>query len=91
MNKPIRYSNSQQKKLDHLFFCHAAAIQTSNKARAEALMVEIDALRAKVAANKARAAASAEARRQAGREKWLQEQMEIAAAAEAQRQASRSK
>ena len=85
MSKPLsntarRYANRNEQELDTLLCNHATAIRMGLTDRAEMLMVKINEVRATIAANKAKVAARSEARRQASRDKWFQEQMDKARA-----------
>jgi len=85
MSKPMnktarRFANSNEQELDTLLRNHETAIRLRMNERAEMLMVKINEVRATIAANKAKAAARSEARRQASRDKWFQEQMDKARA-----------
>jgi hypothetical protein len=85
MSKPLsktarRYNSSNEQKLETLITMYDNAVRAGNLERAAAKRVEIDAVKAEMAAAKARAAARAERQRKASFDKWYEETMALAKA-----------
>ena len=83
MSKPVskttaRYANATEQKLDNLHVSRFNAIRAGDTARAEALMVEIEAVRQLIADRKAKAAARTAARNEASKDAWYRQQMALA-------------